>query len=80
MDRLGWPQIPSSQTSEWDRRYFERLPETMKSLVRSRRAVDPSRLPGALGEDDPASTRETLVDRREDWKTGPSGALLGIWT
>ena len=77
MDRLGWPQTPSSQTSEWDRRYFERLPETMKSLVRSRRAVDPSRLPGALGEDDPASTRETLVARGEDLEAGPSGATWG---
>ena len=73
MDRLGEPQLPSSLTSSWDKRYLKRLPPSMESLVRSRPAPDVPRLSGLTkGEGGLAPTAPggILSDIGEDSETG----------
>lgn len=79
MAQLGWPQISPNQTSEWDRRYFQRLPANMASLVRSRPTPDTSRLPGPRGEGGwaPIVPSKVPVNTGEDVGTGPSEGFLG---
>lgn len=64
MERLGEPPLPPSVTSSWDKKYLKRLPESMKSLVRSRPVLDTSKLPGDIHG-------EPLPGKRE----APSGEL-----
>ncbi len=73
MDRLGEPQLPSSLTSSWDKRYLKRLPPSMKSLVRSRPALSDSRRPGETRR----VTRETPGGSGEGLKTEVSEDLSG---
>ena len=60
MERLGEPPLPPSVTSSWDKKYLKRLPESMKSLVRSRPALSSVGIPGDIRGEPPSVTGESL--------------------
>lgn len=79
MERLGEPPLPPSVTSSWDKKYLQRLPASMKSLVRSRLGLDIPRVSIPKGEDGlaPTAAREVGNDVGEDSKVEPSNDSLG---
>lgn len=75
MDRLGESPLPPSVTSPWDKKYLKRLPESMKSLVRSRPALSDSGRPGdthSVAGETPVDSGEGLKTERPEDLSGPS--------